>query len=137
MSKGTIWIYLKIFDTIIIVSQKEKKIFDDHYVIGGVVENWLKIAIFGKKKNHIFNKKYKSEFSMQGYDSNVFFSFMHLIPSPKFFLHMYTHKAHFWTHMYFFTDSKNSKFNQILYNLRLRLLRACFATFFFCKTWEK
>ena len=85
MSKGTIWIYLKIFDTIIIVSQKEKKIFDDNYVIGGVDENWLKIAIFGKKKNHIFNKKYKSEFSMQGYDSNVFFSLTHLIPSPKFF----------------------------------------------------
>ena len=67
---------------------------------------------------------------MQGYDSNFFLPLTHLIPSPKVCLHMCTHKAHFWTHMYFFTDSKNSKFNQILYNLRLRLLRACFATFF-------
>ena len=54
IQKKTLWTYLKIFYIIIIIFQEEKKIFTDFYVIGGVVKNQLKIAIFEEKDDHIF-----------------------------------------------------------------------------------
>ena len=86
---------------------------------------------FWQKKRSHFEQKYRSEFSMQGYDSNVFFATYASYSFPKSFFCICAHIRHISGPICIFSPTqKNSKFNQILYNLSVRLLRACFATFF-------
>ena len=73
MWNKTLHICLNFFYIIIIIFHELQKIFDGFYAIGGVVKNQLKIAIFSKKKDHIFKKFYSSEYCIYENDNNKIF----------------------------------------------------------------